>query len=196
MKPNRFHVKLFHISESQSGYILGYYVCTGKDTSCVSLHSKPLSPDCGKTTKIVLGLLEQCKLLDKGHHIYMDNYYTSPELAEELYYQTYCCGTVKMNHKDMPRTLAKANIEHLQSAFLRNGLLLCLKWRGPKRKSKTKPVTICQPYTRPQKYLQRRKILMATAFRNHYAYNNIPKICLVLTSLISTWPSMLVYVKV
>ena len=70
------------------------------DTLCVSSHSKPPSPDCGKTTKIVLGLLEQCKLLDKDHHIYMDNYYTSPELAKELYYhQTYCCGTVKMNIK-------------------------------------------------------------------------------------------------
>ena len=42
----------------------------------------------------------------------------------------------------MPRTLAKANIEHLQSAFLRNGPLLCLKWRGPQSKSMKKPVTI------------------------------------------------------
>ena len=66
------------------------------------------------TMKIVLGLLEQCKLLDKGHHIYMDNYYTSPELTEELYYhQTYCCGTVKMIHKDMSKTLGNANIQHL-----------------------------------------------------------------------------------
>ena len=37
MKPNRFHIKLFQISESQSGYILGYNVYTGKDTSCISM---------------------------------------------------------------------------------------------------------------------------------------------------------------
>ena len=68
------------------------------------MQSNPLNPECGKTTKLVLGLLEKCKFLDKGHNIYMDNYYTSPELAEELYFhQTYCCGTVKMNHKDMPK---------------------------------------------------------------------------------------------
>ena len=68
--------------------------------------------------KIVLGPLEQCKLLDKDHHIYMDNYYTSPELAKELYYhQTYYCGTVKMICKYMPKTLGNANIQHLQSVF-------------------------------------------------------------------------------
>ena len=158
MKPNRFHIKLFQISESQFGYILGCHVYTGKDTSCISSHSKPLSPDCGKTTKIVLSLLKQCKLLDKGHHIYMDNYYTSPELAEELYYcQTYCCGTVKMNHKDMPKTLAKANITHLQSAFLRNEPLLCLKRRDPKSKSKKKPVTILSTIHQATEVLTKKK---------------------------------------
>ena len=114
MKPNISHIKL-QISESQSRYILGYDVYTDKDTSCISLQSNPLNPECGKTTKIVLGLLEKCKILDKGHNIFKDNYYTSPELAEELYYhQTYCCGTVTMNSKDMPKTLANANIQPLQ----------------------------------------------------------------------------------
>ena len=94
-KPNRFHIKLFQISESTSGYILGFHVYTGKNLSCISNASKPLDPECTKTTKIVLGLLESTNLLDQGHHIYMDNYYTSPELFSELFYrQTYTCGTV------------------------------------------------------------------------------------------------------
>ena len=158
MKPNRFHIKLFQISESHSGYIFGYDVYTGKDTSCVSLQSNPLNPECDKTTKIVLGLLEKCKILDKGHNIYMDNYYTSPELAEELYYhQTYCCGTVKMNHKNMPKTLAKANIQPLQSAFLCKGPLLCLKWRGPKTKSKKNPVRILSTTHAAKEVLTKKK---------------------------------------
>ena len=118
MKPNRFHVKLFQISESQSGYILGYDVYTGKDTSCISSQSNPLNLECGKTTKTVLGLLEKCKILDKGHNIYMDNYYTSPELVEELYYhQTYCYGTVKMNRKDMPKLWPKQTFSHSNQHF-------------------------------------------------------------------------------
>ena len=96
MKLNRFHIKLFQVSEAESGYILGFHVYIGKDSSCISHSSKPLDPDCTKTTKVVLGLLEETKLLDKGHHIYMDNYYTSPELFYELFHHdTYACGTAR-----------------------------------------------------------------------------------------------------
>ena len=106
MKPNRFHIKLFQVSEASSSYILGFHVYTGKDSSDVGNLSKPLDDSCTKMTKTVLGLLEQTKLLDKGHHIYMDNYYSSPELFDELYYrQTYACGTARQMRKGMPKTL-------------------------------------------------------------------------------------------
>ena len=134
-KLNRFHIKLLQISESTSGYILGFHVYTGKNLSCISNASKPLDPECTKTTKIVLGLLESTNLLDQGHHIYMDNYYTSPELFSELFYrQTYTCGTVQQNRKGVPTTVKKAKLKPLQSVFLRNGPLLCLKWSEPKKK--------------------------------------------------------------
>ena len=141
MKPNRFHIKLFQISESTSGYILGFHVYTGKNFACISNVSKPLDPECTKTTRIVIGLLESTKLLDKGHHVYMDNYYTSPELFSELYYrQTYACGTVRNNRKGLPVTVKNAKLKPLESIFLRKGPLLCLKWSGEKKKSKKKPV--------------------------------------------------------
>ena len=85
MKPNHFHIKLFQILEASSGYIVRFHIYIGKNGSCVSSLSCPLDPESTKTTKIVLGLLESTKLLDKGHHIYMDNYYTSPELFSELF---------------------------------------------------------------------------------------------------------------
>ena len=95
MKPNHFHIKLFQICEASSGYILGFHIYTGKNSSCVSNDSKPYESECTKTTKIVLGILETTNLLDKGHHVYMDNYYSSPEHFLELYYrETYACGTV------------------------------------------------------------------------------------------------------
>ena len=137
MKPNRFHMKLFQVSESESGYILGFHVYMGKDSSCISKSSKPLDPDCTKTTRVVLGLLEEAKLLDKGHHIYMDNYYSSPELFHELFHrETYACGTARLIRKGMPKTVANAKLKPLESVFMRNGPLLCLKWSGPKKKKK------------------------------------------------------------
>ena len=108
MKPNRFHIKLFQVSEANSGYIVGFHVYTGKNNACISNFSHPLDEECSKTTKIVLGLLESTNLLDKGHHVYMDNYYSSPELFSELYYrQTYACGTVRQNRKGLPNAVKK-----------------------------------------------------------------------------------------
>ena len=66
----------------------------------------------------MLGLLESTNLLDKGHHVYMDNYYSSPELFSELYFrQTYACGTVRQNRKGLPNAVKKAKLEPLQSFF-------------------------------------------------------------------------------
>ena len=102
-KPNQFHIKLFQLSESSSGYIIGFEVYTGKGTSRTADVANPMDKECSRTTKLVLGLLEKFKLLNKGHCVYMDNYYSSPELFEELYFcETYACGTVHTNRKGMP----------------------------------------------------------------------------------------------
>ena len=112
MKPNRFHIKLFQVSEANSGYIVGFHVYTGKNNACISNASNPLDEEGSKTTRIMLGLLESTNLLNKGHHVYMDNYYSNPELFSELYYrQTYACGTVHQNHKGLPNALKKANVQ-------------------------------------------------------------------------------------
>ena len=158
MKPNRFHIKLFRVSEANSGYIVGFHVYTGKNNACISNASNPLDEECSKTTKIVLGLLESTNLLDKGHHVYMDNYYSSPELFPELYYrQTYACGTVHQNRKGLPNAVKKAKLQPLQAFFLRNGPLLCLKWSGEKKKSTKKPVTILSTIHEASELLTRKK---------------------------------------
>ena len=130
-KPNRFHIKLYQISESNSGYISGFDIYAGKRNrfSC-DLVSKTLDPNCTKTTKVVMGLLERCNLLDKGYQIYMDNYYTSPELLEELYYRsTFACGTVRKNRKGLPNAVSGPKFKKKgDMVFRRNGPLLALKW--------------------------------------------------------------------
>ena len=64
-------------------------------TECTKI-AKTLDPDCNQTTKIVVGLMQKCNLLGKGHHFYLDNYYCSLELFSELHYlETFACGTVR-----------------------------------------------------------------------------------------------------
>ena len=84
--------------------------------------------------------MEKFHLLDKGNRVYMDNYYASPELFEELYFrEMYMCGSVRMNRKSMPSiTLKHVNVKPLEGAFLRNGPLLCIKWKGAKSKTEKK----------------------------------------------------------
>ena len=128
-KPARFHICLYQVCESDSGYCIGLEVFTGnKNSQCISI-SKPLDPTASITTKLVLGLLEKCKLLDKGHHIYMDNYYSSPDLMEELDLRsTFSAGTCRSNRKFLPKAVTWSKLKPGQSCFWRAGPLLCIKW--------------------------------------------------------------------
>ena len=166
------------MSETNSSYIVGFHIYTGKNHTCISNASNPLDHECSKTTKIVLGSLESTNLLDKGHHVYMDNYYSSPELFSELYYrQTYACGTVHQNRKGLPNAVKRAKLQTLQSFFLRNGPLLCLKWSGEKKKSTKKPVTILSTIHEASELLMKKKIHIKITFQNQLQFTSIPKTC-------------------
>ena len=98
MKPNQFHIKLFQVCEASSGYVLAFDIYSGK--------------------KVVIGLLNSSKLLKSAHFIYMDNYYTSPELCEELHFrETYACGTVRANSKGLPEALKISKLKKVDVNF-------------------------------------------------------------------------------
>ena len=64
-KPNKFHIKMFMVSEHQSGYICGFSVYTEKGSNELLSQNSTLDPNCTIITKTVMGLLEKTKLLDK-----------------------------------------------------------------------------------------------------------------------------------
>ena len=74
-----FHLKLFQICKAKSGYICAFDIYTGKDqTRCIQT-AQVLDPNC-TTTKCVVGLMDSVHPLNKGHCVYMDNFYTGPVL--------------------------------------------------------------------------------------------------------------------
>ena len=96
-KPNRFHIKLFMVSEPSTGSICGFGVYTG-DASGQSQGNVQEVQDASKTSCTVLGLLDSVQFLDMGHHVYFDNYYNGPDLIDLLYKRkTHACGTVRKN---------------------------------------------------------------------------------------------------
>ena len=126
-KPNKFHIKLFQVNEALSGYILGFEVYTGKQSVSVADQAIPLDVTCTRTTKLVLGLLASVDLLHKGHHCYLDNYYSSPELFQELYdAETYACGTVWKNRKGLPIAVSSAQLKKKESLYLKGMMYFLL----------------------------------------------------------------------
>ena len=96
-KPNRFHIKLFKVSEPSMSYICSFEVYGG-DASGQSQGNAQELQDASKTSCIVLRLLDSIQLLDMGHHVYFENYYNSPDLIDLLYTgKTHACGTVRKN---------------------------------------------------------------------------------------------------
>lgn len=118
-KRHRFGVKLFILCDCETGAILDFIVYTGATTEMLSFN------ELGISGSIVMTLLQP--YLGKGHSIFLDNWYSSPKLYNELHKKrTGACGTVRKNRKEMPQfeKLEKGEIIHLH-----NDNLMALKWQ-------------------------------------------------------------------
>ncbi len=133
-KPNKYSIKTYQVSESRTGYTLVMQVYTGKD-------SDKEDKDGNATAKIVMNALEQGNLLDQGYHVYMDNYYNSVVLAEQLSdRKTYCCGTLNCGRKGVPPSIAfakskkglKKKLHKNECIWRRSGNVLLLVWMDKK----------------------------------------------------------------
>ena len=133
-KPSKFGIKLYQANESATGYTIAFEIYTGKNAgpsmTVDMAEFVGVSPEANTTTKLVVGLLASCGLLNKGYHIYRDNYYTSPELYDELRtHDTYACGTVRRNKKDVPNAFSQVRLPQGEVIFRRRDGLLAVKYR-------------------------------------------------------------------
>lgn len=98
-KRHRFGIKLFLLCDCDTGYILDFIIYTGATSDIKDFTDRY---DIGKSGSIVMSLLEP--YVEKGHMLYIDNWYTSPNLLETLHKKrTNACGTVKSTRKNMPK---------------------------------------------------------------------------------------------
>ncbi len=87
-KRHRFGIKVFVICDCQTGIVLDFIVYTGSSTEI------KLDQNLGKSGSVVMTLMEP--YLNKGHSLFVDNWYTSPRLFEKLHeFKTGACGTVR-----------------------------------------------------------------------------------------------------
>ncbi|KAG8238673.1 hypothetical protein J437_LFUL018388 [Ladona fulva] len=89
-KRHRFGMKLFILCDCESGIVLDMIVYTGKKTDISRCGELRLS---GEVVKKLMG-----NYLGKGHILYTNNYYRSPNLCDFLLKnKTGSCGTVRVN---------------------------------------------------------------------------------------------------
>jgi hypothetical protein len=100
-KPAKFGMKVFSLSDSSNGYLYNFQPYIGKTQN---------QSDLLKTTQTVKelssSLIRDNRNPPQGFHIYTDRYYTSPELADQLWeMKMFTTGTVMGNRKNMPHLL-------------------------------------------------------------------------------------------
>ena len=126
IKPGRFGTKAFTLAETKSGYVLNSKIYTGRENIQVQR-------DLGR--KVVLSVLRP--YLDKGFRAFMDNYYTSVALFQELEdRKTLACGTMWSNR--LPKEICELKekcvkeLERGDSLYRQKGRLTCVTWRDRK----------------------------------------------------------------
>ena len=119
-KRHRFGIKLFQLVDCETKSILDFIIYTGSNTEYQT------TPELGLSGSIVIELMQ--RYLNKGHHLYIDNWYTSPALFELLHRnKTDACGTIRKNRQDLPPLTAK--LKRGESQYAHTNILLALKWQ-------------------------------------------------------------------
>jgi hypothetical protein len=125
LKASKFGIKTFELCESITGYLWCFLVYTGKNTV---LESSLITPETPKTAAIVLKLLEP--LLGHAHTLWIDKFYNSPELAQQLKikFSTDCVGTLKLNRKNVPKEVKDKKLKKGEIIARHSGPVTVLKW--------------------------------------------------------------------
>ena len=127
-KPTKWGFKNFVVSDSKTGYALQHKIYTGREAF-------PCERDIGLAEQIVLDLMDGFE--NKGHILYMDNFYSNPQLFRKLQdKQIGACGTVQPLQKFMPEGLkprALALRKGDDPVFYRSNNLVACAWHDTKR---------------------------------------------------------------
>ena len=121
----RFGIKIWCVCvcvcvcDSHSHYTVNFEIYKGA-------HNEADRAEENVTHNLVIRLLQEPCLLYSGHHVGMDNYFSSPKLFLELYRaNTKATGTVRSNRKGLPKAILKKTLPNNTTIERRKGPLLC-----------------------------------------------------------------------
>ena len=124
----RFGIKLWCVCDSTNGYTTHFEIYKGREPQ-VPQHPR------GFTYGLVMRLLTEADLLDRGHHLGVDNFFTSPELFQDLFLRsTPATGTVRQNRRGLPKQAINQRLANRQVSERRKGNLLCVAYKDGGKK--------------------------------------------------------------
>ena len=79
------------------------------------------------THAVVMKLVEPIE--DRGHHVFMDNYYTSPQVFAVLRSNGFgACGTLRLNRRGLPAAIKQRVKKQEIKAIRLDASMLAIKW--------------------------------------------------------------------
>ena len=121
-------MKLSTFADTDNGYALSYKLYTGNDNAAVA---------CGLAKRVVLEQGEP--FFDKGYIIFMDNYYTSVDLFENLYtHGMQACGKCRTNPVGFPKDLTSKDLPIVKALkrgdriYRQKDKITCVTWQDRK----------------------------------------------------------------
>ena len=118
-KPTKYGIKVWMAADAKNGYVSNFAVYLGQaENNRRRIH--------GLGYDVVMKMTEP--FLNNYRHIFFDNFFTSTRLLDHLFAQnTYACGTVRSNRKDLP-PCAKHKLRFGEMARAQRGQLVFTKW--------------------------------------------------------------------
>ena len=102
-KPHKWGMQAWFLVDSRTAYCYNLDIYSGKRADNVD-------SGVGVTHATVMRMVQPC--VDRGHHIYFDNYYTSPAVLKDLSSTEFgVCGTLRVNRKDLPPSIKSATVK-------------------------------------------------------------------------------------
>jgi len=148
-KTKRFGIKIYKLYD-ESGYTYDMKVYLGRDSHSATDNMTATHATVRQMT---------CRVEDLGHKIFMDNFFSSPRLFDDLdRHQINSSGTVRPNRKDMPHDFEPKQLK-LKRGDVRvrtRGGLTALVWKPP-QPALAREITTTTPlptvfFSRPEKW--------------------------------------------
>ena len=160
-KPIKFGLKLYVLADSSTGYVYDFILYTGREVTSMLPHTYTHLPIPGQFVTVLVE-----SLMDRGHVVFTDRFYTSVPLAEALSLKgTGLVGTLVRNRKGLPQEVRnrhfKMNSNEVRAWRHNNKLVVA--WHHNNKKpvvmlsttSSAAPTTVLagrqkQPVTKPK----------------------------------------------